>query len=370
MNRSGLFLFILISVMIVACTNKVKPAPVGPEPTSIPRSSDDDGFNLLVVAEGQVELKRDGWPAYHPTALGAILRRGDQIRPSKNAKLVVLCDNLKTWDVPAGELSGLNGCPQPEESLLTRNDSLIHNTRAASDPFIPYIISPRMTRLLTDQPRLRWNEVVGASNYTVSLQGVKWEETVNGTEIVYPGNPPLERGRSYLLTIEADNGSKSTDEEPTRLGFVLLSSDDAEIMQSHSNTVGRLNLPNESKALAIAHLYAGQGLMAEAIDKLERFAHNGSRTAATYRLLGELYLQIGLPLQAENHYLQAITLSNNINDIEGRTIAQAGLAEVYKAINNKKEAHHWFSQAHQGYETLGDTERLNAMQASWNELEQ
>ena len=368
MKRRALFLFILISVLsLTAC--KLTSTNPPPEGVSVPRSADDQGFNLLVVAKGEVELKRHGWPEYHTTAFGAMLRRGDQIRLSDDAEAVILCDNLEPWDAPTGTPSGLNGCPQPNESLLARNGSLIHNTRAASDPFIPYIISPRMTRLLTDQPRLRWNEVVGASNYIVKLQGVKWEAELNGTEIVYPGNPPLERGESYLLTIEADNETKSTDEEPTRLGFVLLSTEDAEIVQSHTTTINGLNLPDKSKALALAHLYAGQNLFAEAIDLLENMSHS-EQTAATYRLLGDLYLEIGLPLQAESHYTEAITLSEAANDIEGRAAAQAGLGEVYSALNNKDDARHWLEEAQRGYDTLGDTTGLEDVATSLKELEE
>ncbi|MGB0383454.1 MAG: tetratricopeptide repeat protein [Ardenticatenaceae bacterium] len=376
MKRTWWLLLILVSVFSLSACNGHQvttptPTPISFSVTSTPLSpmSSDSGLNLLVVAEGEVELKRDGWSEYRPTALGAMLRRGDVMRLSDNAKVVILCDNLNTWDVPAGALSGLNGCPQPEEPLLIRHGTLIHNSRQPSEPFIPYIISPRMTRLLTDQPRLRWNEVAGASSYTVSLQGVKWEAQLNDTEIVYPGDPPLERGRSYLLTIVADNGTKSTDEEPTRLGFVLLSPEEAETVQTYTTTINGLNLPDESKALALAHLYAEQGLVAEAIEILEPFAENGTQTAATYRLLGDLYRQIGLPLLAEGHYVQAITLSEAINDLEGQAAAQAALGEVYASLNNKQQAIHWLSEAQSGYEILGDIQRVIEIASLLEELE-
>lgn len=349
--------FLLIFVLaLTACNGSKRPTPVNSTPVP---------FNLLLMATDEVKLKRESWSDYHLTAFGAELERGDQIWPSDHAEVVVLCDNLTLWHVPAGVPSGLsNGCPQAKESYLNRNGKKIGNTRAARDPFIPYIITPRITNLLTQHPRLRWNEVLGASSYTVRIQGVEWEAEVEGTDLIYPNMPPLEPGRAYLLTVEADTGRSSDEDESEGLGFVLLSEEEAKSVQAVAQKLDALtHLPDQAQTLARAHLYASHdlNLMAEAINTLDPLAQEGSQRAAIYRFLAKLYQQSGLPLLAERHYVKAITLAEEANDIEGRTAAQAALGEIYLSLGNKEEAITWFSLAKEGYDTLGDTERASQL---------
>lgn len=386
MNKTSWILFyLLITLSLSACNGDGTPPVATPQtatdtPVPTSQSGTDSptpnnptpstpSLNLLVMATDAVKLEREGWSDYHPTAFGTVLNRGDQIWPVEGAEVVVLCDSLELWHVPAGVPSGLtNGCPEPEEPILTPNGSLIQPTRNAIDPFIPYIISPRMTGLLTKQPTLRWNEVIGASSYTVGIQGLDWKaEGVIGTELVYPGSPPLEAEKSYLLTITADNGRSSTEEEPTRLGFVLLPDSAAQEVRSHTAKLEAHTLPNEANSLALAHLYASEGLLADAIEILEPLATNGSQTAATYRLLADLYQQIGLPLLAEPHYTQALTLTSN--DIEAQAAAQTGLGQVYASLNNKAEATRWLQQARDGYQSLGDMQRVEEVEKLLVELE-
>jgi len=47
-------------------------------------------------------FKRSEWNSYTSTSLGASLYAGDQIRPAKGAKAVVLCEGLTQWTVPTG----------------------------------------------------------------------------------------------------------------------------------------------------------------------------------------------------------------------------------------------------------------------------
>lgn len=362
--------FLLIFVLtLTACNDNKIPTPVNSTPVP---------FNLLLMATDEVKLKRESWSDYHLTAFGAELERGDQIWPSDHAEVLILCDNLTLWHVPTGVPSGLsNGCPQAKEEYLNRN-GLIGNTRAVSDPSIPYIITPRMTNLLTERPRLRWNDVLGASSYTVRIQGLEWEAEVEGTELIYPNMPPLEPGRAYLLTVEADTGRSSDEDESEGLGFVLLSEEEAESVQTVAQKLDALNhLPHQAQALARAHLYASHDLMAEAIDTLDPLAQEGQQKlvlteegTAIHRLLAKLYQQSGLPLLAERYYVQAITLAEEANDIEGRTVAQAALGEIYLSLGNKEEAIRWFSLAKEGYDTLGDRERASQLKSRLASLQQ
>lgn len=378
--RKSLFVIVFLLIMSITGCTTVSPAsalatPTGIETSIIPTEADaqtDSSLNLLIVADGEVLLKRDGWSDYHPTAFGAELHHGDQLRPGDGASAIVLCDGITTWAVPAGVPSGLtNGCPQPREPVLLRGESLIGGTRGGDDPLIPYIISPRATRLLTLTPTLRWNAVEGATSYTVNLQGgdLDWTREVADTEIVYPADEPaLESNTWYSMIIMADNGESSEAEGVVGLGFSPLPPEEIGRVQSVADKLPPLNLSEDAAALALAQLYTGNGLLSEAIEILEARVAAGNPPAAIYRALGYIYKQVGLLLQAEIHYLSAIDLTEQTNDLEGLAEAQAGLGEVYIAQDIKKEhikyeAVRWLEQARDGFKALGDADRVDEIEA-------
>jgi hypothetical protein len=329
----------------------------------------DQGVNLLIVVEGEVLLKRDAWSDFHPTSFGAVLYRGDQLRPASGANVVVLCDNLAAWTVPSGVQSGLNnGCPQNSEPQLVRGGSAIGNTRGATDQLIPYIISPRATKLLNSTPTLRWHAVPGAKSYTVRISGIDWQEEVNTTAFAYPGNPPLQSGSDYLLIVEADNGKSSKDEGLPGLGFSLLPAEEIERIRVDVGTIDGLNLSEEATVFALAQLYAGRSLYAEAIEMLEGLAESDSRATNVFRELGEFYQQVGLLVLAESRYTRALELAETTGDVEGAAAAKAKLGEVYLALGNKNEALRWWTQAQTGYESLGDSQRASQIAGQLAEL--
>ena len=358
MMKLGKPIMIILAVIAtgMACgTSRSATVPI-PEKTA--------GFNLLVVADGDIQLKRDGWSDFHPTGFGVALHRGDQLRLAPSAKAVVLCDNLAAWTVPSGAPSGLsNGCPQASEPALVRLtgniENTIGNTRGSTDPLIPYIISPRATKLLGPTPTLRWNSAPGAKSYTVRISGTDWQESVNATEFVYPGNPPLQFGQDYLLVVETDNGKSSKDEGMPGLGFSLLADGEAKRIRADETTIHGLNLPKKADTFALAQIYADHSLYAEAIEMLEDLAKEDSQAASVYRALGELYQQVGLLTLAESRHNFALKAAETSGDVESIAAAQKGLGEVYMALGNKNEAVRWLTEAKAGYESLGDLQRAN-----------
>lgn len=182
----------------------------------------DQGINLLVAVEGEIRLKRRGWSDFYSTGFGVAVRRGDLLRVPANAAATLLCDNLSLWTVPGGLApTGLNGCPRPTEPALIRHGVRIASTRGG-DPDIPYLISPRSTKLLDSTPTLRWHAPPGASSYIVQVHGgtLTWTaENVTETSLVYPGKPSLEPGVIYQLTVTDDLGRSSQDEGMVGLNF-------------------------------------------------------------------------------------------------------------------------------------------------------
>lgn len=318
----------------------------------------------IIEVDGEVLLKRKGWSNYQPTTVGAELYPGDLLQPATRARVLVQCANGKTiWHVPDGMVSGAtNGCP-PQTVFVPRARGDLIPPRGGINPLIPYIISPRRTLVLNPLPTLKWNVVPGASRYTLSLladEDVIWQTQLRETLAVYPGEPPLESDVDYLLMIEANTGASSQEENLPDLGFGLLGENEAQRVSEGVVQLVNLDLAQEAKSLALVHLYSGYELKAEAIATLEALLNKGSQTAAVYRILGDLYLEIGLNLLAESRYLRAIELA--AADVEGQALAAASLAKVYEAIANTQEVIHWLTQARNRYQILGDRQRLGELE--------
>jgi hypothetical protein len=291
-----------------------------------------------------------------------------------DAQATVLCDDLTAWPVPASVPSGVtNGCPPLPKPLLIRPEGLIGATKEPVNLLIPYVISPRMTRLISGRPTLRWNAITGVTTYTVNIHGddgFDWFTSTTKTRMVYPANrPPLQPGVNYLLLIQADNGRTSREEYTPSIGFSLLEPEEAEPLQANAARLRALALPSEAEAYALAHLYAGYNLIAEAVDLLETLADGGSQEAAVYRTLGDLYHRIGVERLAEAHYLSSSKLAAKIGDVEGQAISLAGLGEVYISLGNKDQALVHWQLALQQYQAIGDVAQAARMQKRIDEAE-
>ena len=368
-------LVLILGLALLGC-GPAATAPPPPPDTPSPSGDQSDeftdpGLNLLVAQQGEVLLKRAAWSDYHPTGFGAVLERGDLLRLSSDAQAKVLCDNLTLWPVPGGAPAGLNsGCPQPPEPALTRGGAKVGATRGV-DPLVPYIISPRASKLLDNAPTLRWNDT-GGGPYTVQVRGgdLSWgQEEVAQTKLAYPGEPALEPGVFYLLVVQDGQGRSSQDEGLKGLGFSLLEEAEAGRVRADAERITGLGLSREAKALALARLYAGHGLIAEAVEILEGLVEEGSQQAAIHQALADLYGEIGLTLLAEPRYLEAVELAEAEGNVEGLAAAQACLGEIYAGLNNAEEAVRWLSQAQANYERLGDAQRASEIAERLGELD-
>jgi tetratricopeptide (TPR) repeat protein len=208
--------------------------------------------------------------------------------------------------------------------------------------------------------------VEGANRYKVRVSGagVSGEpEFVSTTEIVYSGEP-LERGESYLLTVEADIG-----EEPASATFIPIAQEKAQRLRDAAEQLAQTDLTDEEQALALANLYIGQGLIPDAIDLLEPIAKRGSQMAAIYYTLGELYAAVELLEPAEEYYSQAVELAASANNLEGQATAAARLGEICAVRGNSDMAKRWFEKALAGYKALGDRQRVQELEQKQRKLE-
>ena len=346
-------LHLLLLLSLAACG--------GAQPTADP-SAGDGKEGIIVTVRGDATIKRAGWQNYAPAFFGAPLRKGDLLRLAVSARAVVACADLKLSELPAG-VSGFPCKTGPEQSALVYAGRLAAPTRG--EPGVgeyPVVVSPRKTRLLDPHPALRWTAVPGVTQYRVSLQGVDWSTTIDGsTETVYPPDAPaLVPGTVYRLIVEA--GERSPTEEPgVGLGFELLGAGEVEAVRAAEAKIRALGLSDAATRLLTANLYAVHGLYAEAITLLDPLA--GSGEPAVPRLVGDLYLSIGLNRQAEESYLQALTLSQGVNDAEGQATAHATLGAIYESLGSGEEAVRHWQDAIAGYEQIGDQAKIAELRA-------
>jgi predicted negative regulator of RcsB-dependent stress response len=341
----------------------------GPQPAIAPAPGDAAGAGqagIIVTVQGDASVKRAGWQNYAPALFGAPLQKGDLLRIADAARVVVACADLKLSELPAG-VSGFPCRAEANPDTLVYKGRLAAATRGdANDDAFPTVLSPRQTRLLNPRPTLRWSAVPGAASYQVSLQGADWSTTVNGaTELAYPSAAPaLQPGVAYRLVVAA--GDRSSNEETgPGLGFALLDAGEAAAVQAAEAKIQALGLPDAGTRLLIANLYAVHGLYAEAITLLAPLAEAGQPAVA--RLLGDLYLGIGLNREAEASYLQALSLSEGAGDVEGQAAAHAALGTIYAALGSRAEAEKQWRAALAAYDQLGDQAKIAQLRAFLNQ---
>jgi hypothetical protein len=319
-----------------------------------PNANNDGGLNVIVTVQGQASVKRQGWGSYAPVLFGTTVRRGDLLRLDGASQVKVVCAGLTVLDAPRG-IGGVP-CPASSRPLLRYQGSTVISTRAYGATAFPVILAPRKTKLLDPQPRLRWTAVNGASGYQVIVRGgsLNWGVEVRGkTELIYPRSaPPLLSGVDYKLIVLANN-QRSDEEGAPGMGFALLSSNEAKEVRREEQRIRDMRLAELPTRFLIAHLYAGYGLHAEAIEQLEDLDKKMPEPASA-RLLGDLFQTIGLNRQAEQSYSTALELSRRAGDEEGQLLARQALAQIYGALNNKNLSAQHLKAALELARKLGD----------------
>ncbi|HLO88846.1 MAG TPA: tetratricopeptide repeat protein [Nostocaceae cyanobacterium] len=336
---------------------------------SAPSFAQEGRLIFISEVKGNVKFKQPIWKSYQTAHGGELLGGSDKLRLVKGASVKVVCDNLQVWNLNSqGEFEVAKGCPSSTRPVLKRPGNITSPTRAGNDQKIPYLISPRNTSISTLQPTLRWNSVKGATSYQVQILGpeVDWTTKVNQSEVVYSGNKPLKPGFRYRVIITASNGASTKDKDNS--GFTVLSDADNQRVKTDIVNLQQQLLSNESKNLALAHLYRTNNLNADAIELLEGLTKKGNKTIAVYQLLGNIYQQIGLTELAKERYLTALKLAKAENNLAAQAIIQSNLGEVDITLDQLKQALQWFQEAQKSYLDLGDETKEREMQQQVDDL--
>ncbi len=343
-----------------------QPATSTPAPEVRNRDLENEGnefLGVLIQVDGEINLHRLTHNVSYPVTVGTDIRQGDLVELSSGGFAKILCTDLTIWPIPAGVLSGANGCPRRATFLLFDDLRVIELRSKFRE--VPYIISPRRTRILNARPLIQWQGIPSASRYHVTVrgQGLEWTKETTNTQVYYDG-PPLEDDVSYKVIVVAESEDlfapeiSSDDEGVPGLGFTLISEEEAALLQTQEETIRALNLLPEAEAIILARIYSSFQLYQQAINTLEDLP--SFSYPATKLLLGDLYTLLQLPQIAQDHYQAGLTLAITLEDLESQGYAYLQLAKIQEAIGNSDETQNTslFDMAISIYRELGDTVRL------------
>ena len=303
-------------------------------------------------------------------ALGMLVRRGYVLILAPTATAKVLCGDGKTRVLAPGP----QGCPcispcTPASCGINYNGSKIASMRGPDTDkgLFPIVVSPRKTMLRNLRPAIRWLAIAGAKEstiYNVTLYGegmkVIWTRDVaSETKLTYPDNEPsLTPGRTYKIVITSD-GLSSQQEHLPGLGFTTLTADQARALADEEIKRKQLELPEMQTRFVVSNLYVARELYSEAIEQLEDL-YTTTKEPAVIRMLGDLYVTVGLNREAEKKYLEALSLTS-ANDLDGVGLIQENLAMVYENLGIFDQAIARLREATKAYRWLGNTAKVKAM---------
>ena len=346
-----------VILALAGCTSPAAPAIVPATPAAVTATAGAavDESGIIVALDGQAAVKRAGWREYSPALFGMAVRAGDLLRVAGGGRMTLACADLKLATVEGGP-AGLSCEPSSQKLTFVYEGVLVNATRGDVPEL--QVLSPRKTRLLDSHPLLRWSAIPGADRYEVSVQGADWSSTVGPqTEMVYPTDAPaLAPGKTYKLVVTAGDLT-SEDETMPGLGFSVLADDEATLVRSAEQRIRALGLDDAATRLLIANLYASHQLYAEAIQQLEGIS--GRQEPTIDRMLADLYVSVGLGQIAEQQYLTALALSEQVGDLEGQALTQKALGDIYnRVLLNQDEGAMRRQRSLEIYERLGDTKMI------------
>ncbi len=318
-------------------------------------------IHVLIDFRGNVQVKKAQWKGFIQAESGITLSGEDKIKLRNNASVTVYCSDRNQWVVeqPGTYLVSL-GCPEGEAVIRLcpdcNNDKLRDPTlKEEKLKELPYLITPRYTKVFNEPLTIRWNEVSGATNYKVEVGD--WEGETKENQIVY--GDKLVPGYWYDVKVSLNSGAASTDEylNHNDSWFIVLKDEEAKTLREQVADINQQELTQEQEGLILAYFYRGNKLNFEAIQVLKGLVKSGSQTATVYQLLGDTYQRVGLNLMAKEVYQQGLALTVEEEKSEVKAMMQWGLGEVEYVLGNRYKAAEWLEKARVNYLVLG--KRLN-----------
>jgi hypothetical protein len=288
--------------------------------------------------EGAAFVTRNGETQPQPAQPLLVLRRGDEVRVSGGAGVVLLYHaGTGTNTVTRSNSPFIVQAPavaRPNDRLqvlvatvgqvfLNQQSAPVYRRLSVRSvepaPPVPVLLSPRSTLIFPGPVTFEWTDS-GQTSYGVRLfgsQGLVWEQRdVPRSRVVYPaGAPVLTEGVRYTWEVQ-------TPGQPTqRSDFEIISQRDADRIRDALNTLktaAREGYSPGTVPLMRAAVLLDEGLYADARRELQAAIESNRVEPAYHVLLGYIYQRIGLRAHAVDESERALTLSGPDAAASGR----------------------------------------------------
>ena len=331
------------------------------------------GVPAILFAEGKLWIRRPGWTDFFPATSGIRVEPGVEVQPGNGTRAIVLCSNFISQQLPSDITSQLAGNCAAGPKLLP--DAGLGPMLGSNPTGIPYVISPRRTRLFSSTPLLRWHAAEGASFYTACLRPIGdqciWKTQTAGTQIRYPGDPPLLPGKAYILEITTDNRRTSAEDVAPNIEFQVIQPGEREYIDAAVALLQSAPLADAERIFAIAQFYAAQELRSDALEAIDELERTDVSLPRLSLLAGDLYRQSSLPIEAADAYVQAAELAASpaLEDAEAAAQARMALGAVYVELGDVETAIAAYQAARELFTRLGDNAGVTKVNEELKQLE-
>ena len=304
---------------------------------STPSLSQNAPVHAILEAKGKVVVNNKNWKKPQTAFVGLSLNSDDTLDIPAKASVKIYCSDLSIWIVKPGKYKVSQGCPSGKTVIRLPNSNNrtlrpISKTEAALAK-LPYVITPRETDIISDRPQISWNAVPGVANYTVKIDGINWEKKTDKTEIIYDGDRPLQPETRYWVTVTTDQGLSS--QQDTEVGFNVSDEQTKKTVLNAVEKIEKQPLSPTEQGLVLAYLYRSYELYGDAINILEDLVNQGNKEITVYQLLGDTYLEVGLPQLAKNTYQKGLELAIKTQNIPSQTTIEKMLKQINDLLGNK-----------------------------------
>ncbi len=304
---------------------------------STPSLSQNVSVHAILEVKGKVVVNNKNWKKPQTAFVGLSLNSDNTLDIPARASVKIYCSDLSIWIVKPGKYKVSQGCPSGKTVILLPNSNNrtlrpVGKTEAALAK-LPYVITPRETDIISDRPQIRWNAVPGVVNYTVKIDGINWKKKTDKTEIIYDGDRPLQPETRYWVTVTTDQGLSS--QQDTEVGFNVSDEQTKKIVLDAVEKIQKQPLSLTERGLVLAYLYRSYELYGDAINVLEDLVNQGNKEITVYQLLGDTYLEVGLPQLAKNTYQKGLELVIKTQNIPAQITIKKMLKQVNDLLGNK-----------------------------------
>lgn len=342
-------------------------------PANSPPTVTDAGVPAMLFAEGKLWIRRPGWADFAPATSGVEVEPGMEVQPGNDTRAIVLCSNFVSQQLPPDMTSRLAAKCAVGPHL--QSDVGLGPMLGSNPTGIPYVISPRSTRLLSSTPLLRWRAADGASYYTACLRPVSekciWKAQTEDTQVRYPGDPPLLPGKMYILEVTADNHRTSAEDVAPGTEFQIIQVGERSRIEAALALLKSAPLTDAERNFAIAQFYAAKDLKADALEVIRELERTDVSLPRLSLLAGDLYRGSALPVEAADAYAQAAALATSpaLEDAEAGAQAHMSLGAIFVELGEIDTAKAAYQTARKLFVRLGDSTSVTKVDEELDKLE-